>query len=378
MTGIPFNKPKIQGQEIENILDSIRRGKISGDGHYTEKCQVWMQDRLGAPKALLTHSCTAALEMAAILIGLEAGDEVIMPSFTFVSTANAVCLRQAVPVFVDIDPVTLNISPKNIEAAITDKTKAIFVVHYAGVVCEMDEIMKIAKQHSLIVVEDAAQALCSTYNGKPAGTFGAFSAFSFHETKNIISGEGGALIINDETYIDRAEIIREKGTNRSLFFRGAVDKYTWVDIGSSFLPSDIIAAFLYGQFDKADTITDGRRAVWHRYDNELASLLNAKGIRTPKIPDYCTHNAHIYYLIFDSIEKRDHFRSFMSTNGVLCPFHYVPLHSAPAGEKYGRTHGELTSTNDVSDGLVRLPMFTMAPGECTQIIDTVKQYIQTL
>lgn len=353
---IAFNKPFLIENELKYIKDAINtQGVLRGDGVYTKKCHAFLEEKLNCRKALLTHSCTAALEMAAILLDLKQGDEVIMPSYTFVSTANAFVLRGAVPVFVDIRPDTLNIDENLIEAAITPKTKAICCVHYAGVACEMDKILDIAKRHNLYVVEDAAQALGSFYKSKPLGTIGDMSCFSFHETKNIISGEGGAIIINNEKFIERAEIIREKGTNRSKFFRGQVDKYTWVDIGSSYLPSDMIAAFLYSQLENMDKINQKRLEIWHEYDEFFKKYDGI--IQRPHCPDECTHNAHMYYVLFHDLGSRTKFIDYMKENDVLTVFHYIPLHSAPAGIKYCKTCGKMDVTNRISDTLVRLPMF---------------------
>lgn len=355
-TMITFNKPFIIENELKYIKDAVENQKaIRGDGAYTKKCHAFLEQKLNCKKALLTHSCTAALEMAAILLDMKPGDEVIMPSYTFVSTANAFVLRGAVPVFVDIRPDTQNINEDLIEDAITPKTKAICCVHYAGVACDMDKILDIAKRHNLYVVEDAAQALGSTYKGKPLGTIGDLGCFSFHETKNIISGEGGAIIINNEKFIERAEIIREKGTNRSKFFRGQVDKYTWVDIGSSFLPSDMIAAFLYSQLENMDKINEQRMHIWNYYDKFFK---NYDGIiKRPVCPKDCKHNAHMYYIMFKDLEKRTKFIDFMKENGIVPAFHYIPLHSSPAGKKYCRVHGSMTETDNTSETLVRLPMF---------------------
>lgn len=352
---IHFNKPFLIENELNYIKDAVDKGVLRGDGIYTKKCHELLEEKLGCKKALLTHSCTAALEMAAILLDIQAGDEIIMPSYTFVSTANAFVLRGGVPVFVDIRPDTLNIDENLIEAAITDKTKAICVVHYAGVSCEMDKILEIAKKHNLYVVEDAAQALSSTYKGKQLGTIGDLACFSFHETKNVISGEGGALVINNEKFIERAEIIREKGTNRSKFFRGQVDKYTWVDIGSSFLPSDMIAAFLYSQLENIDKINKKRIEIWHKYDEFFKQYDNI--IRRPIIHDDCEHNAHMYYILFKNLDVRTKFIDFMKQNQISTVFHYIPLHSSPAGMKYCKTIGKMDVTNNISDTLVRLPMF---------------------
>jgi len=355
MKPIPFNKPFIIGRELSLIADAVAQGHLSGDGAYTKKCNRWFEEKLGCGKALLTHSCTAALEMAAILCDLQPGDEVILPSYTFVSTANAFVLRGAVPVFVDIRPDTLNIDEQLIEAAITPKTRAIVPVHYAGVPCEMDRIMSIAKKHNLLVVEDAAQAMLSTYNGKFLGTIGHFGCLSFHETKNIISGEGGALLINDARYVERAEIIREKGTNRSQFFRGAVDKYTWVDIGSSYLPSELVSAFLYAQLERADEIINQRRAICATYAQRLAPLEQAGHMRLPRFDEHS--NGHMYYLLLDSLETRTAMIAHLKTQGVNPVFHYVPLHSAPAGKKYGRVCGNMQQTDTLSERLVRLPLY---------------------
>lgn len=356
---LPFNKPFTISNELENIKNAIENGIIRGDGEFSKKCAKFLEDKLNCKKVLLTHSCTAALEMASILLNLKAGDEVIMPSYTFVSTANAVVLGGveggATPVFIDIKKDTKNIDENLIEKAITDKTKAIFVVHYAGVACEMDKIMEIAKKYNLAVVEDAAQAVGSFYKGKPLGTIGDIGCFSFHETKNILCGEGGAIIINNEKYIDRAEIIREKGTNRSKFFRGQVDKYTWVDIGSSYLPSDMIAAFLLPQLENMDKINNKRLEIWNRYD-ELFSKYDDI-IERPIVPQNCKHNAHMYYVLFKDLAKRTDFINYMKNQGISCVFHYIPLHSSPAGQKYCKTPFAMPVTDLVGDTLVRLPLF---------------------
>ena len=363
---IPFNKPFLIDKEFEYIQDAINQGVLRGDGIYTKKCHEFLEKKLNCKKALLTHSCTAALEMAAILLDIKSGDEIIMPSYTFVSTANAFVLRGGVPVFVDIREDTLNIDENLIENAITEKTKAICVVHYAGVSCEMDKILEIAKKYKLPVVEDAAQALGSFYKEKPLGTIGDLGCFSFHETKNVISGEGGALIINDPKYIERAEIIREKGTNRSQFFRGEVDKYTWVDIGSSFLPSDMVAAYLFSQLENMDKINKKRMEIWQNY-NEFFSLYDGK-IRRPYIPNNCKHNAHMYYVLFKNLAERTQFIDYMKSNGINPVFHYIPLHSSPAGIKYGRVSGDMAVTDRVSDTLVRMPMYyTLSDDELSSI-----------
>lgn len=354
---IGFNRPVMAGAELDYIREALRGMHISGDGAFTKRCHAWLEERLGAPRALLTHSCTAALEMAAILCDLAPGDEVIMPSFTFVSTANAVVLRGAVPVFVDIRADTLNLDETLIEAAITPRTRAIFVVHYAGVACDMDAIMAIAERHGLLVVEDAAQALMSSYRGRPLGGIGHLAAISFHETKNVISGEGGALIINDPRFVDRAEIIREKGTNRSAFFRGAVDKYTWVDIGSSYLPSDMIAAFLLAQLEAAEPLLTERMAIWNRYHDAFAPLERAGRVVRPVVPQDCNANAHLYHLLLPDLAARTALIARLKDRGIQAPFHYVPLHTAPAGRRFARAHGELPVTLSVSDRLVRMPLW---------------------
>ncbi len=354
---IPFNKPSIVGQEIECIRDAVQRGQLAGDGHYTRQCDAIIQRLTGSRKALLTHSCTAALEMAAILCDLGPGDEVIMPSFTFVSTANAVALRGAMPVFVDIDPETLNINPARIADAVTSRTKAIFAVHYAGFPADMDALSAIASEHDLVLVEDAAQALHSTYKGRPAGSLGDLAAFSFHETKNIISGEGGALTINRPDLVARAEIIREKGTNRSQFFRGEVDKYTWVDIGSSYLPGELIAAYLYAQLEEAETITTRRCALFDRYTMELVHWQERRRAVLPHVPPEAQGNGHMFYLLLPDLATRDEFIAHMKARGITTPFHYVPLHASPAGRRFGRTAGPIDVTERIADTLVRLPMF---------------------
>jgi len=366
---IPFNRPYMTGRELENIRQAHANGHLSGDGPFTRECHAWLERATHAQRALLTHSCTAALEMAALLIDLEPGDEVIMPSFTFVSTANAFVLRGAVPVFVDIRKDTLNIDESLIEAAITPRTRAICVVHYAGVACEMDAILDIAARHGLRVVEDAAQGIMSTYRGRPLGTLGDLGALSFHETKNIISGEGGALLCRDGEMAERAEIIREKGTNRSKFFRGQVDKYTWVDVGSSFLPGEITAAFLAAQMDAAPDITARRLALWSRY-HEWAEAHEAGGrLRRPIVPAHCQHNAHMYYLLMPSLAARTDFIAGLRKRGVAAVFHYIPLHSAPAGRAHGRAHGALAVTDAVSDRLVRMPLWVGLEEQLGTVLD---------
>lgn len=354
---IPFNKPYLTGNEYKYIEQAHASRKLAGDGVFTKNCHKWLENKTSAKKALLTHSCTAALEMAAILADIQPGDEVIMPSYTFVSTANAFVMRGGVPVFVDIRPDTLNIDENLIEAAITARTKAIVPVHYAGVACEMDVIMDIAHRHNLLVIEDAAQGIMSTYKGKALGAIGHLGALSFHETKNVISGEGGALLINDEQFVERAEIIREKGTNRSRFFRGEVDKYTWVDIGSSYLPGEVVAAFLWAQLQEAEAITNERLKIWDQYHNELAELEQKGVLRRPIIPSHTKHNAHMYYILLDSLEERTNVINRMKKKDINPVFHYVPLHSSPAGLKFCHVHGHLPVTEDLADRLLRLPLW---------------------
>ena len=351
---INFNEAPYTGKEFEYIKKAIDNKKICGDGEFTHKCNEWIEERTGTKKALLTTSCTHATEMAAILSNVGEGDEIIMPSYTFVSTADAFVLRGATAVFVDINPKTMNIDENLIENAITEKTKAIVPVHYAGVSCEMDKIMQIAKEHDLMVIEDAAQGVMSTYKGKALGTMGDFGCFSFHETKNYSMGEGGALLIRDEENVERAEIIREKGTNRSKFFRGQIDKYTWVDAGSSYLPSELNAAYLYAQLKVADEINDHRLALWNRYNTNLQDV---KQIERTYIPEDCVHNAHMFYIKARDLEERTKLIAYLKEKGIQSVFHYVPLHSAPAGKKYGRFSGEDVYTTRESERLLRLPMF---------------------
>jgi dTDP-4-amino-4,6-dideoxygalactose transaminase len=366
---IPFNKPYIIGKEIENITQAVEQYKqISGDGKFSHLCQEWLAVHLNSSKALLTHSCTAALEMAAILADIQPGDEIIMPSFTFVSTANAFVLRGGVPVFVDIREDTLNIDENQIEAAITERTKVIVPVHYAGNPCEMDVIMKIADKYNLFVIEDAAQALLSKYNDKCLGTIGHMGCLSFHETKNIISGEGGALLINDERFIERAEIIWEKGTNRKKFGMGEVDKYSWVDIGSSFLPSEIIAAFLYAQFEQANEIISKRQQIMNMYFEGLKPLADRKLIRLPIIDNNHTANGHIFYIIVNSSEERNELLTYLNKNGINAVFHYVPLHSSPAGMRFCKVKGSLVNTDSISNRIIRLPLFFEMTAEQINIV----------
>lgn len=371
---IPFNRPALIGREVSYLREAIRRGQLSGDGHFTARCNALIAERTGAKKALLTHSCTAALEMAALLCDLEPGDEVIMPSFTFVSTANAVALRRAVPVFVDIDPDSLNLDPVRVAEAMGPKTKAIFAVHYAGFSADMDALAEIARPAGCFLVEDAAQALGSTYKGRPCGSLGDMAAFSFHETKNIISGEGGALTLNREDLCERAEIIREKGTNRSQFFRGQVDKYTWVDIGSSFLPGELIASYLYAQLEMAEMINIRRLSLFDRYTEAFTPLAEEGRLSLPKTPPHCTGNGHMFYLLLQDIEDRTAFIAHMKAHGIGTPFHYVPLHSAPGGQRHGRTAGSMQVTQRVSDTLVRLPMFFELGAQVEEVIDVALAY----
>ena len=372
---IPFNIPPCVGTELDHVKAAIASRKICGDGTYTKKCSEWMEKRFGARKVLLTTSGSTALDMAALLCGIEPGDEVILPSFTFSSTANSFVLAGAKLVFVDIRPDTMNIDENKIEAAVTEKTKVIVPVHYAGVACEMDTIMDIARQHGLRVVEDAAQGVMSSYRGRALGTIGDFGCFSFHETKNYSMGEGGAILVNDPACIEKAEIIREKGTNRSRFLRGQVDKYTWVDFGDSFLPSELNAAYLWGQLEQADRINEDRLASWNRYYDALKPLAEAGKLELPVIPEGCVHNAHMFYVKLRDLKERTAFISFMKEKGISCSFHYVPLHSAPAGLKFGRFHGDDCYTTAESDRLVRLPMyFGLTEMEAETVIGAVNAF----
>lgn len=368
---IPFNKPYMTGKELGYIAEAHANSHLAGDGAFTRKCSGWLEAQIGCRKALLTHSCTAALEMAAILADLQPGDEVIMPSFTFVSTANAFVLRGAIPVFVDVRPDTFNIDESKIEAAITARTRAIVPVHYAGVGCEMDAIMDIAERRGLIVIEDAAQGVMSSYKGRPLGSIGHLACLSFHETKNLSSGEGGALLINDPVYALRAEIIREKGTNRSQFFRGQVDKYTWCDLGSSYLPSELNAAFLMAQMEEAQDITLRRLQLWQRYHEAFAELEQQGRLRRPQVPASCGHNAHMYYLLLPDLQQRTAFIEAMRARDIGTVFHYVPLHSAPAGQRYGRAHDGLEVTQSVAERLVRLPLWVGLESDIDEVISSV-------
>ncbi len=372
---IDFNVPPFIGCEKEYVAKAIDSHKISGDGEFTKKCSKWLEKKTGSPKVLLTTSCTHATEMAALLAGIGHGDEVIMPSYTFVSTADAFVLRGATAVFVDIRPDTMNIDEKLIEGAITKKTKAIVPVHYAGVSCDMDTICDIAKRHNLFVIEDAAQGVMSTYNGKALGAIGDFGCFSFHETKNFSMGEGGAILIRNEDYIEPAEIIREKGTNRSKFFRGQIDKYTWVDAGSSYLPSELNAAYLYGQLENADMITKARMKCWKKYYEMLTPLFEKGNIELPVIPKECKHNAHMFYIKTKDLDERTKLLSHLKGNGVEATFHYIPLHSAPAGRKFGRFFGQDKYTTAESERLIRLPMYYGLTDDVIEMIcDFVKDF----
>lgn len=373
---IPFNAPPVVGTELEYMQAAMGSGKLCGDGGFTRRCQQWMEQRFGSHKVLLTPSCTASLEMAALLLDIKPGDEVIMPSFTFVSTANAFVLRGAKAVFVDIRPDTMNIDETKIEAAITENTKAIVPVHYAGVACEMDTIMALAKKYNLYVVEDAAQGVMSTYKGKALGTIGHIGCFSFHETKNYTAGgEGGATLINEPSLIERAEIIREKGTNRSQFFRGQVDKYTWRDVGSSYLMADLQAAYLWAQLEVAEQINERRLSLWNHYYNAFKALADSGRIDLPIIPTDCRQNAHMFYIKLKDVEDRTSFISYLKEAEIMAVFHYIPLHACPAGEKYGVFHGEDRYTTKESDRLVRLPLFyNMTDVTQRTVINTILGY----
>mgnify|MGYP001488361569 FL=1 len=372
---IPFNRPTLVGSEFDYIQQSIADGKISGDGIFTKKCHKFLEEAVGVPKVLLTTSCTHALEMSAILLNIQAGDEVIVPSFTFVTSVNAFVLRGAKPVFVDIRQDTLNIDETKIEAAITPKTKAIVVVHYAGVACEMDTIMEIANRHHIPVVEDNAHGLFGKYKGKNLGTFGGLATQSFHETKNFQCGEGGALLINDPQYIERAEIIREKGTNRSRFFRGQVDKYSWVDIGSSYLPSDMLAAFLYAQLEARDQIQQKRQAIWEHYNTELHTWAIQNDVRLPIIPAECEQTYHMFYILMPSLDSRQALIEHLKSNGILAVFHYLPLHLSDMGRGFGGQTGDCPVTEDLSDRLLRLPFYnSMTHDEQTRVIACLMQF----
>lgn len=373
---IPFNKPYMTGRELEYIAQSHANGQLAGDGPFTRKCHQWLEQRTGTKKALLTHSCTAALEMAGLLLGIQPGDEIIMPSFTFVSTANAFVLRGGVPVFVDIREDTLNLDETKIDAAITKKTRAILPVHYAGVACEMDVIEKIAAQHKLAVIEDAAQGIMASYKGRALGSIGTLGCYSFHETKNLISGEGGALLVNDAALVERAQIIRDKGTDRSKFLQGLTDKYTWQEAGSSFLPGELIAAFLWAQLEQAERITAERMALWQRYHAFLQQAEQAGKLRRPIIPAYAAHNAHLYYVLLRPGTDRAAVLAGLQERKVNAVFHYVPLHASPAGQKHGRISGDLTHTQDLAARLIRLPLWLgMTESEQSKVVSALMELV---
>lgn len=372
---VSFNVPPFTGNEITYIKEAVDAHKICGDGQFTKKCNAWIEEKMGTSKALLTTSCTHATEMAALLLDIKEGDEVIMPAYTFVSTADAFVLRGATAVFVDIDPRTMNMDADLIEDAITDRTRAIVPVHYAGVACDMDKIMDIAQKYHLAVIEDAAQGVMSSYKGRALGTIGDFGCYSFHETKNYSMGEGGALLIKDPQNVDLAEVIREKGTNRSKFHRGQIDKYTWIEAGSSYLPSDMNAAYLWAQLEMADEINANRLASWNTYYDAFGKLEEGGRVELPYIPDGCKHNAHMFYLKTKDIEERSQLISYLKENGVLAVFHYIPLHTAPAGIKYGRFHGEDRYTTKESERLVRLPMYyKLAQSDQDKVIELVYKF----
>ncbi len=376
MIRIPFNRPALTGRELAYIKEAVDNGHLAGNGPFTRRCQGWLERQMGAPRVLLTHSCTGALEMCALLAGIGPGDEVVMPSFTFVSTANAFVLRGATPVFVDIRSDTLNIDERLLEAAITPNTKAIVAVHYAGVSCDMDAILAVAGRHDLLVIEDAAQGLLATFDGRQLGSFGHLAALSFHETKNVIAGEGGALVVNDSRFAERAEIIWEKGTNRSQFFRGQVDKYTWVDVGSSYLPSEITAAFLWAQLAHARELTDARLRIWSRYHAAFDPLEAAGLVRRPIVPARCGQNGHLYYLLLEGLEERTRMIEALDGAGVNAVFHYVPLHDSPAGRRYGRSSGDMTETVRASDTLVRLPLWpSMTDDDIEIVVRSVRHHL---
>jgi len=375
MTKIPFNLPTMVGRESEYMHDAIVRGQISGDGFYTKQCSALLENVLGASKALLTTSCTHALELSALLLDIQPGDEVIVPSFTFTSTINAYVLRGATPVFADIRPDTLNLDERTLEKHITPRTRAIVPVHYAGVACEMDTIMEIAARRHLVVVEDNAHALFGTYKGKLLGAFGAMATQSFHETKNFTCGEGGALVINHPEYVERAEIIREKGTNRARFFRGQVDKYTWVDVGSSFLPSDMLAAFLWAQLEQRELIQQRRAEIWTHYANGLRDWAAAHDVQLPYVPENCGQSYHMFYLLMPSLETRTHLIAYLKENAIQGVFHYLPLHLSDMGVKYGGRVGDCPVTENVSDRLVRLPFyFSLSKADQTRVVETINRF----
>lgn len=375
---IPFNKPRLVGSEFDYIAQALEAGHLSGNGAFTKRCQRLLAEWSGARRVLLAHSGTAALEMCAMLTEVRPGDEVIMPSFTFASTANAFVLRGATPVFVDVRADTFNLDERLIEEAITPKTRAIVPVHYAGVACDMDKICEIARRHDLWVLEDAAQGIGSTYRGRPLGSLGHLAALSFHETKNVSAGEGGALLINEPSFSDRAEVIWEKGTNRGRYFRGEVDKYTWIDVGSSFLPSELTAAFLCAQLERMEAIKLERKNAWAAYHNAFAGAERDEQLIRPVVPDWCEHNAHIYYVLLPDVVRRTRFIELLRESGVGAVFHYVPLHSAPAGTQFGRNSGLLPVTDNVSERLVRLPLWYGITGVQNQVIDVVLESLAKL
>lgn len=374
---IDFNKPPYMGKELIYIEEAIKNNKICGDGEFTKKCNTWIEEKTGITKALLTTSCTHAIEMAAILAEVSSGDEVIMPSYTFVSTADAFVMRGAKVVFVDIRPDTMNIDERLIENAITEKTKAIVPVHYAGISCEMNLIMKLAEKYGLQVIEDAAQGIMSTYNGKALGTFGNYGCYSFHETKNYSMGEGGAILIKDQEMVEKAEIVREKGTNRSKFFRGQIDKYTWVEAGSSYLPSEMNAAYLFAQLERANEINNKRMDIWNAYYAEFKILAEKGMVELPMIPEGCVHNAHMFYLKTKNLQERTRLISYLKAHDILAVFHYIPLHSSPAGIKYGEFRGEDRYTTNESERLVRLPLYyNMEEKDYAYVIKMIKEFYQ--
>lgn len=374
---IPFNRPFVAGRELHYVARAVTLGNIGGDGFYTQACSRLLEERLGIPRVLLTPSCTAALEMAALLCDLQPGDEVILPSYTFVSTAAAVVRAGGRPVFVDIRPDTLNLDESLVEAALTDRTRALFVVHYAGVGCEMDRLQQIARAHNLLVIEDAAQAVNAFYRDRALGSIGHLGCYSFHETKNYICGEGGALCINDERLLARAEILRDKGTNRQRFFRGEVDKYTWVDVGSSYVPSELCSAFLYGQLELLDPISQRREQIYRRYQEGLAPLERAGQLRLPRIPEHCRSNYHLFYVLMNSPAERTGLLDFLKARGIHAVFHYVPLHSSPMGRRLGGDARELPVTDSISDRLVRLPMFhDITSEEQADVVAAVTEFVR--
>jgi len=368
---VPFSQPTIGARERDYLLQALEDGHLSGDGRFTKASQAWLENTTGAKKALLSHSCTAALEMAGLLAGVNPGDEIIIPSFTFVSTANAFVLRGAIPVFVDVRPDTLNLNEDLIEPAITRRTRAVVPVHYAGVACEMDRINEVAGKHNLLVIEDAAQGLCATYKGQPLGTLGHLGALSFHATKNVVSGEGGALLINDAQFIERAEIIREKGTNRARFLRGAVDKYTWMDMGSSFLPGEIVAALLLAQLEQADELTGKRLALWGAYEAALEPLARRGLARLARVPKACGHNGHIFWLLYERSADREKAQAALRQAGLASTTHYVPLHTSPAGKRFGHAHGDLPVTEKAGECLLRLPIYAHMPPETVDMVSDI-------